>query len=322
MNKPALWISLGFVVAGSLAGCATSNGISSSSRSSGISFNGQSAYRLLGDARAAMSAGNAISAIPRLHEVIARFPGSKEAIEAHYLLGQAYYSIDDYRDAILELNRYLEAAPSGKHAVESRTLVERLSSEYRKRFPSSGNLDSEITSLQAELAKNADSLEIRKRLADRLWLRGRYEEAGKLYLDIAGREEAFKQDPVFRQRIELHGDGSYELLTPAEIMRREIEQRPITVSNFTSFASGRDRRTQIPRHYVVTGQAINRSESVLTEVEIDITIYGFGVRIYDTKRLKLGKMYPSETRAFSVRFSNFRELNSIDRYDYSIRFRR
>lgn len=269
-----------------------------------------------------MSGGNPVASVPQLHEVIARYPASKEAIEAHYLLGLAYYDIDGYRDAIIELNRYLEAAPTGKHAEESRSLVERLTSEYRKRFPSSADLNVEIASLQAELVNNSDSIELRKRLADRLWLRGRYEEAGGVYLDIVAREEAFKQDPIFRQRVELRGDGSHELLTPAEIMRREIERRPVTVSDFTSFRSGRDRRTQIPRHFVVTGLAINRSDSILSGVEIDITIYGFGAHIYDTKRFKLGEMYPSETRAFSVRFSNFRELNSIDRYDYTIRFRR
>ena len=84
----------------------------------------------------------------------------------------------------------------------------------------------------------------------------------------------------------------------------------------------RDRRTQIPRYFVVTGQALNRSDSVLSGVEIDITIYGFGAQVYDTKRFRLGEMYPSESRAFSVRFSNFRNLDSIDRYDYSIRFQR
>lgn len=322
MKMPSVWISLGLLVVGLVSGCATSNGGPSSSRTSGISFNGQSAHRLLNDAKATSSSGNPVAAIPQLHEVIARHPGSEEAIEAHYLLGLAYYGIEGYRDAILELNAYLEASPSGKHAEKSRALVERLSAEYRERFPSSVDLDAEIASLQAGLAKNSESSELRKRLADRLWLRGRYEEAGNAYLDMAAREEGFAEDSIFRQRVELHRDGTHTLLTPAVIMQREIEQRPITVSNLTSFRSGRDRRTQIPRYFVVTGQAINRSDSVLSGVEIDITIYGFGAKIYDTKRFKLGEMYPSETRAFSVRFSNFTNLNSIDRYDYSIRFRR
>lgn len=322
MNKPALWICLGFSAVGVVAGCATTGSGHSYSGGLGNSFNGQSAQRLLGDARATIAAGNQVASIPQLHEVIARYPGSKSAIEAHYLLGVAYYDIDGYRDAIEELNYYLEAAPSGEHAEESRALVERLSSEYRERFPSSQDLDAEIASLQSDLTENPDSIKLRKRFADRLWLRGRYDEAGSAYLDIVAREEAFKQDPIFRQRVELRGDGSHVLLTPAEIMRREIENRPISVINLTSFRSGRDRRTQVPRYFVVTGQALNRSDSVLSGVEIDITIYGFGAHIYDTKRFTLGDMYPSETRAFSVRFSNFRELNSIDRYDYSIRFRR
>ncbi|MDK1021474.1 MAG: hypothetical protein QGD90_07545, partial [Candidatus Hydrogenedentes bacterium] len=136
------------------------------------------------------------------------------------------------------------------------------------------------------------------------------------------RDEAFKSDPVFSRRIELRPDGTHVLLTPTEIMRREIERQPISVTNMTSFRSGRDRRTQVPRHFVVTGQAINRSDSVLYGVQVLITIYGFGYRVYDTGAYRIGEMYPGEMRAFTVRFANFRELNSIERYDYSVRFQR
>ncbi len=276
----------------------------------------------MGEAQATRNAGNTIAAIPQFHELIARYPGSKEAIEAHYILGLTYYEIEGYRDAIEEMNRYLAAAPAGPHAEESRALVERLSKENRRRFPTSQELDAEIVLLREKIAADPSSDTLQRSLADRLWLRGRYEEAAQMYLDVAARDEAFKRDPVFTRRIDLRPDGSHVLLTPEEIVRREINRQPVSVINLTSFRSGRDRRTQVPRNFVVTGQAINRSQSKLSGVEIDITIYGFGAQVYDTKRFRIGDMYPGETRAFSVRFSNFRELNSIDRYDYSVRFRR
>lgn len=322
MNRLGSWTLLGVAALGLLAGCATSTtGVSFKTRSSG-DFNGQSARRLMGEAQATRNGGNPIAAIPQFHELIARYPGSKEATEAHYLLGITYYEIEGYRDAIEELNRYLAAAPAGPHADESRALAERLSEEYRKRFPTPQELDAEITLLQEKLAADPASEALQKGLADRLWLRGRYEEAARMYLEMAARDEAFKRDPVFTRRIDLRPDGSHVLLTPEEIVRREVDRQPIAVTNLTSFRSGRDRRTQVPRYFVVTGQAINRSQNKLTGVEINVTIYGFGARVYDTKQFRIGEMYPGETRAFSLRFSNFRELNSIDRYDYSVRFRR
>lgn len=322
MNKLVFWVLLGSTVSSSLLGCTTSVTGRSYSKNSPNIFSGNTARRLISEARATRDGGNQIAAIPQFHELIARFPDSKEAIEAHYFLGITYHDIGGHHDAIEELNRYLEAAPSGEHAQESRALVERLSKEYRKRFPTSAELDAEIASLRDDVASRPDSGELRKVLAGRLWRRGRYEEAGRIYLDIASRDEAFKSDPVFSRRIELHPNGSHVLLTPAEIMRREIERQPISVTNMTSFRSGRDRRTQVPRHFVVTGQAINHSDSLLYGVQILVTIYGFGYRVYDTGVYRIGEMYPGEIRAFTVRFSNFRELNSIERYDYSVRFQR
>ena len=319
MNRPALYAILLLSAANILAGCATA---SSRNATFANSFERQSARALLADARSAIARGNVVLALPQLHEVVARHPGSPEALEAHYLLGKAYYDLDAYRDAIEELSRYLEAAPTGEHAGESRALMNRLSTEYRERFPSSEELDVEIASLRERWNADPASIESGKALADRLWLRGRYEEAGEVYLGIVRQASAFAQAAKFSQRVELRADGSYVLLTPTEITRREIERRPITVINLSSYRSGRDRRTQLQRYFVVTGQAVNRSEGLLRGVEIDITIYGFGSRIYDTSGYRIGDMHPGETRPFRVRFSDFRELNSIDRYDYSVRFRR
>ena len=317
MNRLALFTFALLSGATILGGCAANFGGTSVSADS---FDRQSARILLSDARSAIARGNVVFAVPQLHELVARHPDTQEAIIAHYLLGKAYYELDDYRSALEHLSRYLDTDPTGKHAKESRTLMNRLAEEYRQRFPSDDTLDSEIDLLRERWEAEPGSIALGGKLADRLWLRGRYPEAADVYLTLLQGSPEFARDAAFSQRIDVQPDGGHVLLTPAEITRREVERRPVTVINLSSYRSGRDRRTQQQQHFMVTGQALNRSDGVLRGVEIDITVYGFGNRIYDTRSQRIGDMRPGETRAFSVRFANFRELNSIDRYDYSVRF--
>jgi hypothetical protein len=61
---------------------------------------------------------------------------------------------------------------------------------------------------------------------------------------------------------------------------------------------------------------------VLYGVEISITTYGFGNVVYDSQTVPVGDVRPGEIRAFSVRFANFREIESIDHYDYSVSYQR
>lgn len=288
----------------------------------GSGFERKSARALLSGANAAIARGNDSSAVQQLHELAAKYPKSKPALEVHYLLGRAYYRIGAYGDSIKEFGLYLEQSPRGKNAEEARSLMHRLTMEYRDRFPTANELDAAIAQLREKLAAEPKSSAHAMDLADKLWMRGRYEEAGKEYLALVARDEPFGLDPVFVRRVELQVDGSHVLLTPEEIMRREVERQPIVLTNLTSFRSNRDRRTQVSKDYVVTGQAINRSNAKISAVQIDVTLYGFGGRVYDTGVYNIGTMYPGSTRAFRVIFTSFREMNSIDRYDYSVRFER
>ena len=302
-----------------LSGCTTSPGGSSNSATS---FDQPSARSLLADGRSAVARGNLVLGIAPLQELTARYPESSEAIEGHYLLGTAYHSLGDFRAALQAFQQYQIAAPEGEHAEEVASLVEGLTSDLEERYPSQEELAVQIASLREEWSADEAPTETGAALAERLWMAGRYEESAEVYRALVLRDPEFAREPVFSQRVEVRADGSHTLLTPEEIKRREVEQNPVIVMNMSSYRSGRDRRTQVQRHFMVTGQAANRSGEVLQNVELDVTLYGFGNLIYDTKTQRLGEMRPGVTRAFSVRFSNFREINSIDRYDYQVRYRR
>ncbi|MFA6241883.1 MAG: FxLYD domain-containing protein, partial [Candidatus Hydrogenedentales bacterium] len=109
--------------------------------------------------------------------------------------------------------------------------------------------------------------------------------------------------------------GQYLILTPMEVQRREVEKQPLVIVNMSSFRSGEDLFTRQPLYYSVTGQAVNRSDSVLYGVQVMVTLYGFGNVVYDTTTANIGRLNPGESRAFSVRFSNFDDIENIYRYE-------
>lgn len=290
--------------------------------SSTIGFEQPSARAVLADAMELLRAGNPAAAVGRLHEVVARYPDSPESLEAQYQLAVAYESLGSLKDAISAYGLYVGRSPDGAHADDARRRMEKLLVTYEAEFPSADTLDEEIESLREQLQNDPESNELAERLANALWTRGDYEQAGRIYGALKDRDAEFARSEVFRNRVELRPDGSYTLLTPAELNRRERAQNPINVINLSSFAAIRDSITQVPRYFVVTGQAVNRSDSLIYGVEVTLTIYGFGGDVYDTQTVPIGTMRRAETRAFSVRFSNFRDLESIDRYDYTVSFRR
>jgi hypothetical protein len=277
---------------------------------------------MLSDAEALMESGNPAAAVGRLHEVVARYPESREALEAQFTLGVAYESMNSLKDAITAYSQYIARAPEGKHADEARERVGLLAPKYEADFPSADNIERTIESLRTQLQADPDSNDLAVQLANALWAHGDYEPAAKLYFALKDRDPSFGDSDTFTNHIEMHSDGTYTLLTPTELSKRERSQNPLAVFNLASFGAIRDSFTQVPRYFVVTGQAVNRSDSMLYGVEITITIYGFGGIVYDTHTVPMGNVRPGEIRAFSVRFSNFRELESIDRYDYTVSFRR
>ena len=92
--------------------------------------------------------------------------------------------------------------------------------------------------------------------------------------------------------------------------------------NTNAFQSGHDLLTREKLYYVVTGQVVNRGDSVLYGTELVVTIFGFGNVVLDTNTVSFGRMNPGEARAFSVRFSNFPNIDDIRRFEAVPTFQR
>lgn len=262
------------------------------------------------------------TAIPRLLHLATKYPGSVAAQDAHFWLGVAYYRIQGYRDAINMFNEYLQLAPNGEYATESAEYAAKLTDEYGKRFKSPQDLDRDINDIAAQVQANPLDTKLQMHLADLLWQRGNYDRAGQVYAHLVATAPELASDPLIHTRVEFLTDGTYVLLTPTEVERRQIEQEPLVVQGSSSFKSGEDLFTRAPRYYVVTGQVRNRGDSVLYGVEVHVTLFGFGNVVFDTNTSNIGRMNPGEVRAFSIQFSNFPNIEDINRYEIVPAFQR
>lgn len=281
----------------------------------GGALNSTAGQKELGEARRMIEEGNYTVVVPRLLHVITGFPNSRAAVDARYYLGLAYRDIKSYRDAIDMFNDYLRLAPDGKYAEPSKKYVSTLTEEYSRKFWTAEKLDARISVLTGLLKQQPDNLDAQWELADLLWKRGDYDAATRLYVDMIGKHPERANDPIVTGRIERQPSGQYLALTPTEILRREIQRQPIAIVNTSRFRSGKDLLTREAMYFVVTGQAVNRSDSVLYGVQVIVTIYGFGNVVYDTNTVNIGRLNPGETRAFSVRFSNFDDIENVFRYE-------
>lgn len=299
-----------------VAGCATPR--TASGRlpgSSGGIVDSRAGDKEVDAARVMIEAGEFSGVAPRLLLTMSKYPGTRAALEARYWLAVTYYNIQSYRDAISMFEEYLEAAPDGRYADASRNYIAQLRMEYDEKFPPGTVLDSRVAQLAEAIRANPGDVEAQMQLADALWRRGSYEDAGRIYAGVVRRDTSLRDDPVLRTRFEYMGNGDYILLTPSEIQRRQVEDRPLQIVNVNSFRSGEDLFTRQPRYYVVTGQARNLSESVLYGVQVFVTIYGFGNVVFDTSTVNIGRLNPGEARAFSVRFSNFDNIENVRRHE-------
>jgi len=269
-----------------------------------------------------VDAGDTSAVIPKLLSTISKYPGSEAAYEARYWLGQAYYKIGGYRDAIDLFNEYLRLAPNGRYAQECNDYIQRLTTEYSQRFLSAEKLDENIRTLLDELKKSPDNIGSQLALADLLWKRGDYDKAVAIYKNVVDQHPDQANNEIIRQRVEMLPGGQYTALTPTEIQRRQAEAQPLVVINTSSFQGGQDLFTRENRLYSVTGRVVNRGDSVLYGVQVIVTIYGFGNVVYDTSTVSIGRMNPSEIRAFSVQFSNFDNIENINRYECVATFQR
>ncbi len=273
-------------------------------------------------ARRLIEDGNYFPVIPRLQHTISKYPSSQAAIDARYYLGLTFYNIEGYRDAIDMFAEYLEKAPEGPFARDSKAYIDQLTEEYERRFPSPTRLDNAIVNARDAVAEAPQSVDKHAELADLLWRRGNYDEAAALYMDILGQHPEFAQDETFLSRVELLPNNEYVVLSPAETIRREAEAQPLTIRNANSFHTGRDPLTRTPMYYAVAGQAYNRSDSVLYGVTVQVTIYSYSNTVYDTATYNIGRLNPGESRAFSVRLSNFDNIDNISRFECVGNFQR
>ncbi len=299
-----------------LAGCA------SSSQGRGVSSPPFDAYtgtltpsQSLETAKALMAQGDYVTAIPRLIHMMETDPDTPATREARYWLGMAYYHTNSYRDSITLLEEYLRAEPESKFRSEAQSFLDELYKEYEERYLSREELDVAVAKAVSAVEADPQSTQARLQLANALWKRGDYDEAGNVYAALIAEQPEIYKNTTISERIELLPNNEYIVLTPSEIERRSREQRPIVVADLSSFRSGRDVLSSQYRHYVVTGQLQNRGDSTLYGVRAHVTIYGFANLVYDTQTITFGRLNVGESRAFSVRFSNFDNIENIVRYE-------
>jgi tetratricopeptide (TPR) repeat protein len=273
------------------------------------------AQKELQDARRMIDEGQFATVIPRLLQIISNYPKSDAAIESRYWLGIAYYKVQGYADSMTVLKEYLRVAPGGKYADAAQGYIEQQTKEYRGKYPTAEQFNGEIQALVADLKKEPGDVKKQLKLAGLFWETGDYENAGRIYEAIVRMHPELENDADVHARIERLPNDGYILLTPSEIQRREREKTPIEVLNLNSFRSGRDIFTREELYYAVSGQVRNQSASVLYGVQLVVTIYGFGNVVYDTQTVSIGRLNRGEVRAFSVRFSNFDNIENVQRYD-------
>ncbi len=281
------------------------------------------ASRELASAKRMMKAGEYSLAIPRLQQIVNKYPGDAAAVEAHYHLGEAYYNVGAFTSALDCLAKYETLAPEGAFVENGRALVARLTGTPATAPPT--EQDMQIASLEAAIAAAPEEMAPRLELAELLWSLGRYMESGTVYEELLTRWPRLETDVVVRRRIERDAAGNLVVLSPAEVERRYREQEPLKIYNVSPFRSGRFEgwpATANERYYNVAGQAVNQSEHPLEDVSIVVTIYGLGQMVYDTQTVALGSMRPGEVRAFNAQFSRFDNIYNITRHECVGTFRR
>ena len=86
-------------------------------------------------AKRMVEAGEYSLVIPRLQQIISKYPGDPKSIEARYLLGQSYYAVGAYNDALHYLNEYIELAPDGSHSVDAKDFIAQLTEGKKEVVP-------------------------------------------------------------------------------------------------------------------------------------------------------------------------------------------
>ncbi len=313
ISVPAVACALGICL---LSGCGTTGVVSTGASRDNLSLlSRDSASDDLAAIDRMIRAGKYHAALPRLENTLGKYPDSPGGEEARFLLGVVHARIHSYHDATRHLATYLERNPNGPRAEEAKALMAELGKEYNAQFPTDETLDKEIAEARTAASIDGTARDPQLHLADLLWRRGNYVESAVIYERLAQVDPGIAGMEVFQKRMERQPDGTFVALTPAELQRRDVALHPLAITNTSAFRSGRERITRTNQFYVVSGYAVNRGDSALRGAEVRITIFGFGGTVFDANTVSLGTMKPGETRTFSARFSNFEDLNAIDRYE-------
>jgi tetratricopeptide (TPR) repeat protein len=300
-----------------VAGCASFSGGGDDGTGRGNALGGNAAADL-GTAQRMIQSGNYSIAIPRLQSLIAQYPNAPESLEARYFLGVAHSEIGGQSDAARYLREYVDRSPSGTHASEARQLLATVAGEIDSRTVSDQELTERAAALRQQIEAEPNQPAAWLELADLYWQTGRYTEAGEVYAAALKRLPDLADNPAVRSRVEGQVDGSYVVVTPQEAARRYAEEEPLLLYNTTSFRSGRPSgwSGQLKHDiYTVSGQAKNRGSSVLYNVQVVVTIYGFTGMVYDSRVINIGQMQPGQARAFSAPFSNFDDIENVHHYE-------
>jgi len=161
------------------------------------------ASRELAAVKRMMKAGEYSLAIPKLQQILDKYPGDASAVEGHYHLGEAYYNVGAFSSALDCLNKYEKLAPDGAYLENSRALVSRLTGTAATAPPT--EQDAQIAALEAAITAKPDEMAPRLELAEMLWSLGRYDEAGKVYTELLQRWPRLETD----DRAPAHGTGCF-----------------------------------------------------------------------------------------------------------------
>jgi tetratricopeptide (TPR) repeat protein len=284
--------------------------------------NRRSAEIAVEQAREMVQEGGEAEAIPRLQQIIGRWPESESAFEARYWLGVSYAQLNGYRDAIEVFEEYLRLNPEGRRAARASEYLNQLRGAYARAYTSPDELDAQIREVSQALEAAPGDGELLFELANLLWRRGNYDQAAEIYFTLATEYAQFAQTPEIFQRIEILPSGNYVALTPAERQRREIARQPIEVFNTEGFINQLFVYDTTQRTYTVSGQLRNRSDSVLYGVRAHVTIFDFADTVLDAQTRAIGRMSPGEVRAFSVQFTQFPSIHQIHDHEVTTSFER
>lgn len=275
----------------------------------------------IAEARRLLRAGDHALVIPRLTALSGQYAGTPAGAEAWFLLGEAYREIDGPENAVRCYRAYLEIEPRGPFAGAAHGHLAALEASAREGAGRRAELEARVEKLGG--VETPEALSANLDLADACWRAGDFEEAAEVYVRILKAWPALHDDATLRFRMEFRPDGTYTVLTPEEVARREAAALPLTLFNIQSFRSGGYRSERFGRedeYYNVTGQATNRGQRPVWDAVVTITIYGMGGQVYDTQTVQLGRLKPGEVRAFSARFRHFDNIENVHRHECTVSY--